>query len=51
MLDKGQTLENISLWCGHKSVETSWKHYKDRNRIDFEDTDFTLEKYKKKKSG
>lgn len=48
MLDKGQSLENISIWCGHKNIETSWKYYKDRNRLDFEPTDFTLKKYKKK---
>ena len=48
MLAKGQSLENISVWCGHKNIETSWRYYKDRNRIDFEPTDFTNKNYKKK---
>lgn len=35
MLDLGQSLENISQWLGHASIERTWKHYKDKNKITF----------------
>lgn len=50
MLAKGQSLENISIWCGHKNIETSWKYYKDRNRIDFEATEYTQKQYRRPKA-
>jgi len=30
MLARGQSLENISQWMGHSSIERTWRHYKDR---------------------
>lgn len=38
MLDMGQKIENISIWLGHTSIETTWKHYKDRKQIRFTET-------------
>ncbi|HEY8272542.1 MAG TPA: hypothetical protein VIG33_16735 [Pseudobdellovibrionaceae bacterium] len=38
MLDKGQRIEDISLWLGHTSIETTWKHYKNRQTINFIET-------------
>lgn len=35
MLDLGQELENISQWLGHASIERTWKHYKNKNKITF----------------
>lgn len=49
MISKGQSLENISMFLGHKSIQTSWKFYKDRKRVDFDPTDFTESKYPKSK--
>lgn len=37
MLSHGQKLENISIWLGHKDISTTWKHYKDKNEINFDD--------------
>lgn len=31
MLGKGYKIEDISLWLGHTSIETTWKHYKNKN--------------------
>lgn len=45
MISKGQSLENISMYLGHKNIQTSWKFYKDRKRVDFDPTDFTESKY------
>ncbi|MBK7844318.1 MAG: hypothetical protein IPJ71_11575 [Bdellovibrionales bacterium] len=43
MLSKWQKNEDISIWLGHTSIETTtWKHYKDRKRISFTLTDTTL---------
>ncbi|MBI3295429.1 MAG: site-specific integrase [Deltaproteobacteria bacterium] len=30
MLDKGYSLESISAWMGHSSIETTWQKYKNR---------------------
>ncbi len=51
MISKGQSLENISMFLGHKNIQTSWKFYKDRKRVDFDPNDFTEAKYPKKKIG
>ncbi len=31
MLNKGYAIEDISLWLGHSSIETTWSHYKNKN--------------------
>jgi hypothetical protein len=35
MLSLDQSLEDVSLWLGHTSIERTWKHYKDKNLIKF----------------
>lgn len=35
MLSYGQKLEDISMWMGHTSLDTSWKHYKNKKIINF----------------
>ncbi len=35
MLSKGQKLEDISMWLGHKDISTTWQHYKDKEEINF----------------
>lgn len=47
LLSKGQSLEQISIWAGHKSIETTWHHYKDKRSIRFNETAYTKKKYKK----
>lgn len=32
MLGKGHSLENISVWMGHSTLERTWKSYKNRRR-------------------
>ena len=32
MLSKGHSLENISVWMGHSTLERTWKSYKSRKR-------------------
>ena len=32
MLANGHSLENISVWMGHSTLERTWKSYKDRRR-------------------
>lgn len=32
MLSKGHSLENISVWMGHSTLERTWKSYKSRRR-------------------
>ena len=39
--DYGQKLENISVWLGHSSVTTSYTHYKDRETIHCDKTEYT----------
>lgn len=38
MLSLDQKIENISIWLGHKDISTTWKHYKDKQEIEFTDT-------------
>jgi integrase len=38
MQSNGQKLEDISLWLGHRSIEMTWKHYKDKKAIQFTET-------------
>ncbi len=33
MLDRGQSLENISMWLGHQSIEMTWKKYRNKLRV------------------
>jgi integrase len=33
MLSRGQSLENISVWMGHSSIQRTWQSYKDRRRF------------------
>ena len=42
MLDKEQKLENISMWLGHKSIETTWRKYKDKMNIAYSETEETV---------
>ncbi|MFV8258272.1 hypothetical protein ACNQKP_10710 [Bdellovibrio bacteriovorus] len=41
MMEKGQKLEDISLWLGHASIETTWSHYKDKDQVNFVETSET----------
>jgi hypothetical protein len=36
-----QSLENCALFLGHRSIETTWKHYKNRTKAFFDQTEFT----------
>ncbi|MEN0059728.1 MAG: hypothetical protein AAGB31_12890, partial [Bdellovibrio sp.] len=47
LLNKGQSLEQISIWAGHASIEMTWRHYKDKRSIRFNETTYTKKKYKK----
>lgn len=38
MLSKGQKLEDISMWLGHKDISTTWEHYKNKHEINFTET-------------
>lgn len=35
MLSLGQKLEDISVWLGHRSIERTWKSYKNKQRVSF----------------
>jgi len=35
MLGLGQSLEDISQWLGHSSIDRTWKHYKNKKRVHF----------------
>lgn len=35
MLDKGQDLEAISAWLGHRTIDRTWRHYKNRKRVQY----------------
>jgi hypothetical protein len=39
-----QSLENCSLFLGNRSIETTWKHYKNKSKPFFSDTDYTKKK-------
>lgn len=47
LLGKEQSLEQISIWAGHKSISTTWSHYKDKRSIRFNETTYTKKNYKK----
>ena len=32
MLSKGNTLENISIWMGHSTINRTWQSYKNRRK-------------------
>lgn len=38
--DLKQTLENCALFLGHRSIDTTLRHYKDKNRVYFTPTEF-----------
>ncbi len=48
--DLDQSLENCALFLGHRSIETTWKHYKDKERAYFTPTAFVKNKGNKKAS-
>ncbi len=33
MLSKGHSLENISIWMGHSSIDRTWRSYKNKRRF------------------
>lgn len=35
MLGLGQKLEDISVWMGHRSIERTWKSYKNKQKVAF----------------
>lgn len=35
MLARGQSLEDISVWLGHTTIERTWRSYKNRQRVSF----------------
>lgn len=35
MLDRGQILENISMWMGHQDISRTWKSYRNKRRVAF----------------
>jgi len=35
MLGKGQSLEDISTWLGHATIERTWQSYKQRQKVSF----------------
>lgn len=35
MLDRNQKLEDISMWLGHQSIETTWRKYRNKRRVSF----------------
>lgn len=37
MLSLDQKLEDISMWLGHLSIERTWKNYKDKKKINFQE--------------
>lgn len=45
----GQTIENASIYAGHKSLSTTWKYYKDRRSVIFQPTAYTQKMTPKKK--
>jgi hypothetical protein len=47
MLDRGQDLVDISMWLGHRSIDRTWKNYKDKTRVRFKKTPGMLRAVKK----
>lgn len=35
MLSRGRSLENISAWLGHSSIDLTWKHYRNKKRVQY----------------
>lgn len=35
MLDRGQSIEAISAWLGHRTIDRTWRHYKSRSRVQY----------------
>jgi hypothetical protein len=35
MLSLGQSLEDVTQWLGHTSIERTWKHYKNKKKVHF----------------
>lgn len=33
MLDRGQSLEDVSMWLGHQSIEMTWRKYRNKKRV------------------
>lgn len=33
MLSRGQSLEDISVWLGHRSIERTWRNYKNKQKV------------------
>jgi integrase len=50
MLTLGQSLEDISGWLGQHSIDMTWKVYKTKNLINFNQTDFVKKNFRKPKS-
>lgn len=50
MLTLGQSLEDISGWLGHHSIDMTWKVYKTKNTINFNQSDFVKKNFRKPKS-
>ena len=44
MMDRGQKLEDVSNWMGHKDISTTWKHYKNKDDVRFVSTEETIGK-------
>lgn len=38
LLRLGQSLEDISVWLGHTSIDVTWRHYKNRQRVSWKKT-------------
>lgn len=50
MLTLGQSLEDISAWLGHHSIDLTWRVYRTKNVINFSETDFVAKNFKKPKA-
>jgi len=46
MLNRGQRLEDISMWMGHQSIEMTWTKYRNRKRVSFTKTDEVVDRRK-----
>ncbi len=40
MLSKGQSLENISIWMGHTTLDRTWRSYKNKQKFHFQRDSF-----------
>lgn len=38
MLELDQKFEDVSAWLGHKNINTTWKHYKEKQEIRYTET-------------